>query len=304
MKSKLFRVIGSFMLLGLMAAPGAFGASKSETSKQELASYSAMLVDTKTNEVLYSSNPEAVMPIASVSKLMTAMVTLDAKLSLKEKLTVTVAENPEMKNVYSRIRLGSTLSRKDAMLLTLMSSENRAATTLAHHYPGGYKAFVKAMNAKAKALGMSNSHFVEPTGLSEKNVSTAADLVKLLQSARSYPLLGELSSTPSKSVTFGKPRYSLAFYNTNRLVNKDSWDINLTKTGYTDAAGHCLVMLTRMAKRDVAFVVLDSFGKQTHLGDAGRLKKWLETGKVSPIPASAKTYKEQRTRERKGNNKA
>lgn len=303
MKSKLSRVIGSLMLLGLMASPVAIGASKAEVGKQELASYSAMLVDTKTNEVLYASNPHSVLPIASVSKLMTAMVVLDAKQPLKEKIGVIVDENPEMKNVVSRIRLGSTLSRKDAMLLTLMSSENRAATTLAHHYPGGYDAFIKAMNAKATALGMKDSRFVEPTGLSEKNVSTAADLVKLLKAARGYPLLGELSSTSSKSITFGKPRYSLAFYNTNRLVNKDSWDINLTKTGYTDAAGHCLVMLTRMAKRDVAFVVLDSFGKQTHLGDAGRLKKWLETGKVSKIPDSAKSYKEQRTRERKGDNK-
>ncbi|WP_372870593.1 D-alanyl-D-alanine endopeptidase [Shewanella sp.] len=303
MKSKLSHVIGSFMLLGLMALPSAFGASKSETNKQELASYSAMLVDTKTNEVLYASNPDAVMPIASVSKLLTAMVILDAGLPLKEKIEVIVDENPDMRNVVSRIRLGSVLSRKDALLLTLMSSENRAATTLAHHYPGGYKAFIKAMNAKAKALGMHNSHFAEPTGLSVKNVSTAADLVKLLQAARAYPLLGELSSTPSKSVTFGKPKYSLAFYNTNRLVNKDNWDIRLTKTGYTDAAGHCLVMLTKMAKRDVAFVVLDSFGKQTHLGDASRLKSWLETGKVSKVPASAKTYKEQRVRERKGDSK-
>ncbi|QYJ75494.1 D-alanyl-D-alanine endopeptidase [Shewanella sp. FJAT-52076] len=303
MKSKLFKYISPLLMLGLLSAASAQGAVKSDAKPtQELASYSALLVDTKTNEVLYASNPHQVVPIASISKLMTAMVTLDAKLPLGEKIAVEVKDNPEMKNVVSRIRLGSTLSRKEAMLLTLMSSENRAATTLAHHYPGGYQAFVKAMNTKAKALGMTNTRFVEPTGLSVHNVSTAADLVRLLKAAQDYPLLGQLSSTPSKSVTFGKPRYSLAFYNTNRLVNKDNWDIRLTKTGFTDAAGHCLVMLTRMAKRDVAFVVLDSFGKQTHLGDAGRLKKWLETGKVSPLPDSAKTYKEQRKRER--NNKA
>ncbi|MBT1446183.1 D-alanyl-D-alanine endopeptidase [Shewanella sp. JM162201] len=299
MKSKFAHILGSMLVLGLLASPAAIAATKTkEKPVQELASYSAVLVDTKTNEVLYSSNPNLVVPIASVTKLMTAMVTLDAKLPMKETIDITIRDNPHMKGVYSRVRLGSTLSRENAMLLTLMSSENRAATSLAHHYPGGYKAFIKAMNAKAKALGMKNTRFVEPTGLSEKNVSTANDLVKLLKAADRYPLIGKLSSTPNKDMTFGKPRYSLAFNNTNRLTKKADWDIELSKTGFTDEAGHCLVMLTKMARRSVAFVVLDSYGKQSHIGDASRLRKWLETGKVSPVPAEAKSYKKQRARER------
>ncbi|MGL5391775.1 MAG: D-alanyl-D-alanine endopeptidase [Shewanella sp.] len=272
-------------------------ATKNTKKKQEVAANSAMVVDLKTNEVLYSSNPHAVMPIASVTKLMTAMVTLDAKLAMDEKLTINISDTKEMKGVYSRVRIGSEISRKEMLLLTLMSSENRAAASLAHHYPGGHKAFIKAMNAKAKALGMKHTRYVEPTGLSHKNVSSASDLVVLLKASQGYPLLGQLSSTEKKTVTFAKPRYSLDFRNTNRLVYKDNWDIQLTKTGFTNAAGHCLVMRTEMAKRQVAFVVLDAYGKYTHLADANRLRNWLETGKVTPIPAEAKQYKKQRSKQ-------
>ncbi|QDE32289.1 MULTISPECIES: D-alanyl-D-alanine endopeptidase [Shewanella] len=263
-------------------------------SLQELASISAMLVDLNTNEVLYSSNPDQTVPIASVTKLMTAMVTLDAKLPLDEKISVNVSDSPVMRNVYSRIRLGSKVSRETMLLMTLMSSENRAATSLAHHYPGGFKAFVRAMNDKATALGMTHTHYVEPTGLSPENVSSANDLILLLKASQQYPLLGKLSSTSKKHIIFQQPRYALDFHNTNKLVFKDSWNIALTKTGYTSKAGHCLVMLTEMNKRKVAFVVLDSFGKYTHMADANRLKKWLETGRTTPIPASAKAYKKQR----------
>lgn len=270
-------------------------ATKKAPAKQEVAANSALVVDLKTNEVLYSSNPDAVRPIASVTKLMTAMVTLDAKLPMDEKLAININDTKEMRGVYSRVRIGSVISRKDMLLLTLMSSENRAAASLAHHYPGGHKAFIKAMNAKAKALGMKNTRYVEPTGLSEKNVSSAKDLVVLLKASQGYPMLGQLSSTEKKTVTFAKPKYSLDFRNTNRLVYKDNWDIHLTKTGFTNAAGHCLVMRTEMAKRQVAFVVLDAYGKYTHVADANRLRHWLETGKVTPIPAEAKQYKKQRS---------
>lgn len=271
--------------------------TKKVPAKQEVAANSALVVDLKTNEILYSSNPDAVRPIASVTKLMTAMVTLDAKLPMDEKLAINIKNTEEMRGVYSRVRIGSEISRKDMLLLTLMSSENRAAASLAHHYPGGHKAFIKAMNAKAKALGMKNSRFVEPTGLSAKNVSSARDLVVLLKASEGYPLLGQLSATEKKTVTFGKPKYSLDFRNTNRLVYKDNWDIHLTKTGFTNAAGHCLVMRTKMAKRKVAFVVLDAQGKYTHMADANRLRNWLETGKVTPIPAEAKQYKKQRSQQ-------
>jgi D-alanyl-D-alanine endopeptidase (penicillin-binding protein 7) len=150
------------------------------------------------------------------------------------------------------------------------------------------------MNDKAKALGMTKSSFVEPTGLSRQNVSSARDLVKLLKASEGYPLLGELSSTDKKTVTFSKPWYKLDFRNSNRLVFKNNWNIHLTKTGFTNDAGRCLVMRTEMAKRQVAFVVLDAFGKLTHLADANRLRNWLETGKSTPIPASARQYKRQR----------
>lgn len=271
---------------------------QAEKGIQELASASAMLVDLETGELLYSDNPQQVQPIASITKLMTALVTLDAKLPLNERITVDVSQAEIMQNVVSRLRIGSELKRKEALALALMSSENRAAATLAHHYPGGYQAFIQAMNAKAAELGMTDSHFVEPTGLSEQNVSSARDLVKLLQETKKYPLIGELSSAPNLSVAFRKPRYNLAFYNTNRLVNKPNWQISLSKTGYTDDAGRCLVMLTQMAKREVAFVVLDAFGKLSHLADASRLKKWLETGKISPVPQEALDYKQQKQTER------
>ena len=272
-------------------------AKKAPAKQQEVAANSALVVDLKTNEILYSSNPDAVRPIASVTKLMTAMVTLDAKLPMDEKLTININDTKEMRGVYSRVRIGSEISRKEMLLLTLMSSENRAAASLAHHYPGGHKAFIKAMNAKAKALGMKNTRYVEPTGLSEKNVSSARDLVVLLKASEGYPMLGQLSSTEKKTVTFGKPKYSLDFRNTNRLVYKDNWNIHLTKTGFTNEAGHCLVMRTEMAKRQVAFVVLDAYGKYTHMADANRLRTWLETGKVTPIPADAKQYKKQRNQQ-------
>ncbi|GGJ95115.1 D-alanyl-D-alanine endopeptidase [Pseudomonas matsuisoli] len=268
--------------------------------QQELASGSALLVDMNTNKVLYSSNPDVQVPIASVTKLMTAVVLLDAKQSMSEKIPVVIKHNPDMQGVYSRVRLGSEVSRHDMLLMTLMSSENRAATSLAENYPGGMKAFVAAMNAKAKALGMTRTRYVEPTGLSEKNVSTANDLVKLLKATKQYPMIEELSATPSKAIAFGKPAYSLQFNNTNRLTRNSGWDIELTKTGFTNAAGHCLVMRTRMAGKPVAFVVLDSYGKLTHIADATRLRKWLETGKVSQVPAAALSYKQQRLAARQG----
>ncbi|QDF66425.1 D-alanyl-D-alanine endopeptidase [Shewanella sp. SNU WT4] len=286
------------VFFNMLVASPSVAASKQSTpkSQQEVASVSAMLVDLDTNEVLYSSNPNLVMPIASVTKLMTAIVVLDAKLDLDEKLNIHIKETKEMKGVYSRVKIGSVLSRRDMLLLTMMSSENRAAASLAHHYPGGYKAFIKAMNAKAKALGMKSTRYVEPTGLSPKNVSSANDLVRLLKASKHYPLIGKLSSTPNKTVSFTSPRYKLVFNNTNRLVKNAGWNVHLTKTGFTNAAGHCLVMRTEMDKRQVAFVVLDAHGKLTHIADANRLKKWLETGKATPIPKAAKQYKQQRMR--------
>ena len=265
---------------------------------QELAAGSALLVDLKTNQVLYSSNPDFVAPIASVTKLMTAMVTLDAKQSLDEQLPIVIKGTAEMQGVFSRVRVGSQLSRHDTLLITLMSSENRAAASLAHHYPGGHQAFIQAMNAKAQALGMHSSRFVEPTGLSEENVSSAHDLVLMIKAAQQYPLIKQFSTTDERTVAFTKPNYTLGFRNTNALVRKDNWNIQLSKTGFTNSAGHCLVMSTEMNKRPVAFVVLDAFGKYTHMADANRLKKWLETGAITPVPAAALSYKLAKQQER------
>lgn len=269
-------------------------AAVATAAQPEIASGSAMIVDLNTNKVIYSSHPNLVRPIASITKLMTAMVVLDARLPLDEKLRVDISHTPEMKGIYSRVRLNSEISRKNMLLLALMSSENRAAASLAHHYPGGYDAFIRAMNAKAKALGMVQTHFVEPTGLSIHNVSTAQDLTRLLMATKQYPLLGQLSTTREEMATFSNPAYTLPFRNTNHLVYRDNWNIQLTKTGFTNAAGHCLVMRTVINGKPVALVVMDAFGKYTHFADASRLRTWIETGKAQPVPAAALSYKKQK----------
>ena len=262
-----------------------------DPSNLHLASGSAMVIDLQTDKVLYSSNPDVIVPIASVTKLMTAMVVLDAKQPMDEVIPVNISQTPEMKGVFSRVKLGSEMNRRDMLLITLMSSENRAAASLAHSYPGGYPAFILAMNAKAKALGMKHTAYVEPTGLSVYNVSTARDLTKLVMAARKYPLLSELSTTEQKTVTFRKPTYTLGFSNTDHLVRKDNWDIKLTKTGFTNQAGHCLVLVTSMGNRPVSLVILDAFGKFTHFADAGRIRSWVETGKGGSVPDVALRYK-------------
>jgi D-alanyl-D-alanine endopeptidase (penicillin-binding protein 7) len=285
------------LLLVLTGAAVTSNALATEASLQRdpaqlhLASGSALLVDLQTSKVIYQSKADQVLPIASVTKLMTAMVVLDAKQSMTEDLTVDISQTPEMRGVFSRVKLGSTLNRHDMMLIALMSSENRAAATLAHHYPGGYSAFIAAMNAKARSLGMDHTHYVEPTGLSIHNVSTARDLSKLLIAARRYPMLSDLSTTREKTVAFRKPNYTLGFHNTDHLLNKSNWDIKLTKTGFTNEAGHCLVLVTSMAGRPVAMVILDAFGKYTHFADAARMRSWMETGKSTKAPAVAIQYK-------------
>ena len=286
------------LMLCCCVAPLAVQAASQTAPRQELASGSALLIDLKTNQVLYSSNPDMVVPIASVTKLMTAMVALDAKLPMDQQLPIIIRDVPEMRGIYSRVRVGSEISRKEMLLMTLMSSENRAAASLAHHYPGGVPAFLAAMNAKARALGMTSTRYADPTGLSERNVSSANDLVKLIKASQQYPLLSQYSATKENTATFRKPYYSLGFRNTNRLVYKPDWNIQLTKTGFTNAAGHCLVMRTQMANRSVAFVVLDAYGKYTHMADANRLKKWLETGRITPVPAAALSYKKQKMAQR------
>jgi serine-type D-Ala-D-Ala endopeptidase (penicillin-binding protein 7) len=287
----------------LIAACLLFGSpahAVTQSAHQEVASSSALLMDLHSGEVLYSSNAEVVVPIASVTKLMTALVVLNARQPLDEILPVRIEDVTEMRNVFSRVRIGSTLSRRELLQITLMSSENRAAATLAHHYPGGVEAFVLEMNFLAKANGMADTWFAEPTGLSRNNLSSAVDLVKLVRALDNFPLIGEFSRTSAKTVTFGSPRHSLDFRNTNYLVNQPDWRIGLTKTGFTNAAGRCLVMKTEIDGRPVAFVLLDAYGKQTHTADATRLKRWIQTGRVTPVAHEALAYRQQRVAQRGG----
>ena len=280
-----------FAFTGTFASASETTMAPRDMSTLHIASGSAMVVDLQTNKVIYASNPDVIVPIASVSKLMTGLIVLEAKQNMDEYIDINIKDTPEMKGVFSRVKIGSEMPRKEMLLIALMSSENRAAASLAHHYPGGYPAFIAAMNAKAKALGMTSTHFVEPTGLSPRNVSTARDLSKLLIAAHKYPLLNELSTTKEKTVTFRKPVYSLGFRNTDHLVRKPNWDIRLTKTGFTNEAGHCLVLVTSMGNRQVALVILDAFGKYTHFADAARIRSWVETGKGADVPSVALQYK-------------
>ena len=244
-----------------------------------LRSASALVLDQRSGEVLFEKNAAAVVPIASITKLMTAMVALDVAPDLQEVLTIGDEDVDTLKGSSSRLRVGITLTREDALLLALMSSENRAAYTLSRHYPGGRPAFVAAMNKKAAELGMAQTRFVDPTGLSSDNVSTAHDLAKMVAAAHNYPLIREFSTTNRAIVEVG--RRQLGFHNTNALVASPGWEIGLSKTGFIQEAGKCLVMQAWVTGRPVVMVLLDSNGRMTRVGDANRLKRWMENGVVA-----------------------
>jgi serine-type D-Ala-D-Ala endopeptidase (penicillin-binding protein 7) len=222
------------------------------------------------------------VPIASITKLMTAMVILDRGLDLEEAITLSREDAVAMKGSRSRLRTGLTLTRGDLLLLALMASDNRAAAALGVTYPGGLEAFIDAMNAKAAVLDLNDSRFVEPTGLSPANVSTASDLAKLVRAAHEYPLIREYSTKDRATVriTTGRSTRTLQYGNTNGLVRSKYWDIELSKTGYISEAGRCLVMHVRLAEKDLIVVLLDSWGKHSRIGDANRIRKWLESGAV------------------------
>ncbi len=252
----------------------------------DLKSSVALVVDSDTNEVLYSKNPQAVLPIASLTKLMTAVVVAEAKLPLNEALTITDDDIDTEKNSRSRLRVGTTLSREEMLHLALMSSENRAANALGRNYPGGLAAFVLAMNAKARALGMNDTHYVEPTGLSSRNQSSARDLATLVGAAQEHAIIREFSTSQELEVdVLNRPTQ---FRTTDALVRSPSWDILLQKTGYITEAGRCLVMQARMAGRKLIMVFLDSSGRHSHMGDAERVRRWVNempARSVTPIPA-------------------
>ncbi len=243
----------------------------------------AYVIDQETQEVLLSKNEEAVLPIASLTKIMTALLISEAELSLDEMITITQADVDTEKGSTSRLRVGSILSRGELMHLALMSSENRAAHALGRTYPGGLQVFVEMMNAKAQLLGMQDTRFVEPTGLSSKNRSSAKDLAVLVNVASDDSLLREYSTSPAYQVAVG--RRKLMFNNTNRLVQNPTWDIGLQKTGYISEAGQCLVMQARVAGRNLIMVFLDSAGKLSRLGDAERVRRWVESIPAKPLGA-------------------
>ncbi len=234
----------------------------------------ALVVDQETQEVLYSKNNHAVLPIASLTKLMTGLVIAEANLPLDERIRITQADVDTEKGSSSRLAVGTELSRGDLMHLSLMSSENRAAHALGRTFPGGMDAFVSLMNQRARALGMKDTRYVEPTGLSSQNQSSASDLAVLAAKAYDEPILRELSTSHGREVSVG--RRTLQFNNTNGLVKSPQWDIGLQKTGYISEAGRCLVMQAQVAGRNLIMVFLDSAGKFSRIGDAERVRKWLE----------------------------
>ena len=241
----------------------------------DLKSSVALVLDQDTNEVLFAKNSAAVLPIASITKLMTALVVVEAKQSMDEMLTISDEDKDNEKGTGSRLAFGTTLSRAELLHLALMSSENRAAHALGRNYPGGVSAFVAAMNAKAQSLGMTDTRYVEPTGLSSRNQSSAKDLAALVKVAHEVPVLREFSTSKEYSVTVG--RRQMEFRSTNGLVRNSTWDIGLQKTGFINEAGRCLVMQAKMAGRKLIMVFLDSTGKYSRIGDAERVRAWINS---------------------------
>jgi len=243
----------------------------------DVESGAALVVDS-AGQVIYSKNPDEVLPIASITKLMTALVVLDAGLPLDETITITEDDKDHLRNTHSRLQVGSQLTRRELLHVALMSSENRAAAALGRTHPAGKAAFVQLMNAKARLLGMRSTQFADSTGLDGNNLSTARDLVKLAHAASAHPLIREFTTTAESEVEPGTRRNPMLYRNTNRLVRGGNWDIQLSKTGYLNEAGRCLVMQAEVAGRPLVFVFLSGPGRLTPMGDANRIRVWLENG--------------------------
>jgi D-alanyl-D-alanine endopeptidase (penicillin-binding protein 7) len=273
-------LIAVFALTIGFAQAGDLNRKAKKPEELSLRSAVVLVQDASSGEMLFAKNQDVVLPIASITKLMTAMVLLDANVDLAQRVVISDEDYDTVKGTRSRLRAGTALTRDELLLLALMSSENRAAYALGRTAPGGTEAFVAAMNAKAHALGMNDSRFVDPTGLNSANVSSAHDLARLVAAAHEYPLIRQYSTRERAVVSaFGRP---LEFRNTNGLVRNSGWEIGLSKTGYISEAGRCLVMRVKMASREVIVVLLDSWGKLSRIGDATRIKKWMETSVVKP----------------------
>jgi D-alanyl-D-alanine endopeptidase (penicillin-binding protein 7) len=250
-----------------------------QASMPRLGSAIALIYDEQGQHPIYSKNADTVVPIASITKLMTAMVILDANLPLDEPVSIEPEDRDRLKGSRSRMHNGMTLTRGELLKLALMSSENQAAAALARTYPGGTEVVLAIMNAKARELGMDSTQFFDPTGLHSNNVSTAQDLVKMVMAAQGYELIQQYTTSRSHLVKVDERR-TMRFTNTNPLVRSASWEIGLSKTGYISEAGRCLVMQARILQRPVVIVLLDSWGKNTRVGDANRIKYWMESAVV------------------------
>jgi serine-type D-Ala-D-Ala endopeptidase (penicillin-binding protein 7) len=253
----------------------ALAARKSRSNQPEVRSSAALVLDATDRSVIFSRRPDAVLPIASITKLMTALVVLDGQQPLDEILMVSKDDRAQGKGSASRLAVDTKLSRGDLMCLALMSSENRAAHALGRSYPGGEGAFVKAMNARARQLGMTHAAFEDPAGLSTGNVASATDLSRLVMAASKNARIRDYTTSQSLTVRVG--RSMLEFHNTNALVRNSHWNITVQKTGYIQEAGRCLVMQATIEDRPTIFVLLDSFGKYTRTADAVRIRRWMET---------------------------
>ena len=251
---------------------------RAHPDKVFLRSNAVLVQDAASGHTVLEKNGDAVVPIASITKLMTAMVVLDRGLDLDQRVVISEDDIDTLKGTGSRLRPGSVATRGELMLLALMASENRAAHALGRAFPGGIQAFVDAMNAKAQLLGMNDSRFADPTGLSSANVSSPRDLAKLVLAAHEYPAIRDFSTRDAATVTV--QGQELAYQNTNGLVRAGTWSIGLSKTGFINEAGRCLVMRARVAGRDLVLVLMDSWGRQSRIGDANRIRKWLETAAV------------------------
>jgi len=245
-----------------------------------LRSSTALVMDKSEGVVLFDRDVDKKMSIASLTKVMTAMVIIDSKLDMHERITIKRKDRDRLRGSKSRLSYGTILTRFDMLKISLAASENRAAKALARTYPGGRKAFIRAMNAKARSLGMKNTRFKDATGLHSDNKSTALDLVKMVAAAGNYPLIRELSTTGKSYVTDLRAGWKVEFFNTNRLVRRKNWDIGLSKTGYIADAGHCLVMETTIANRPMIIVLLNSWGKLSKFGDSNRIKRWLQNAET------------------------
>jgi D-alanyl-D-alanine endopeptidase (penicillin-binding protein 7) len=251
----------------------------------ELKSNVALVLDQNTSEVLFEKNSQVALPIASITKLMTSLVVVEANQDMNEVLTVSQDDVDKEKNSHSRLRIGSQLTRANMLHIALMSSENRAASALGRHYPGGLPAFVAAMNAKAQSLGMSHTRYVDSTGLSSSNVASAGDLAKLVAAAHQHPIIRQYSTDSKYAVDPGGS--ILEYRNSNHLVENPTWEIGLQKTGFISEAGRCLVMQAKIEGRAIIMVFLDSKGKMSRLADAGRIRKWLETPRPPTMSRTA-----------------